>query len=372
VNPSELSNSADARRVTVKVDVGSIVQNLAAARLCCPESKIFAVIKADAYGHGAVACADALAGARCDGLAVVYPGEALVLRDARIDLPILVLQGPHSADEARMLADKQLWAVIHDLSQLQILDKLTLPRTLKVWLKVDTGMGRMGLSLEQFAAVRTFVANHPHLQCIGVLSHLACADDASSPHTQIQINNFSHVEPDAASLEQGLSLANSAAILNLPQTSYDWVRPGIMLYGINPLSPLPPRVKLLPSMQVSAPLTALKLHGAGDGIGYGQCYHCPEAMPVGYAAIGYGDGLPRALSGGYVSLNGVSVPVIGRVSMDSIALDLRGVTSQVGDRVVIWGETNPVEKLAKVAGTIAYELLCNIRGRRSYVNRLHD
>jgi len=321
---SDLHSPVFARRASIRIDTAAIVQNLSSVRARCPLSRVFAVVKADAYGHGAIACANAFAQSDCDALAVVFP------------------------------------------AQLKLLDDLKLPRTLQTWLKIDTGMGRMGLAPTDLAKTYAFIADHPQLQCMGLLSHLACADTNNNPHTYQQIDRFKRIELDTNAGPIARSLANSAAVIAWPDTHFDWVRPGIMLYGVNPTNKSN-TLDLVPSMEVSAPLTALKLHRKGDGIGYGQCYHCPQSMPVGYVGIGYGDGLPRALSGANLSLHGERVQVIGRVSMDSIAVDLRGVKAQVGDPVVVWGKSNPIERLAEVAGTIAYELLCNIRGNRSYL-----
>lgn len=363
MNRSESQTLLATRRVEIQIDTGALTHNLKRVRQYCPDSRVFAVLKANAYGHGAIVCAETFAQSNCDGFAVVCPGEAEELRIAGITSPIIVLQGPHSACEARLMAHHHFWAVIHDMSQLVLLQEQRFSQPLQVWVKIDTGMGRMGIHVNQVPQVLRFIASHSQLECAGVMSHLACADMLDNQHTRQQIACFNAIEiPDI-----NRSMANSAAILYWPSSHYDWVRPGIMLYGIDPTGGQNGSVNLQPAMQVSAPLTALKLHRAGDGIGYGQCYHCPEDMPVGYVGIGYGDGLPRALSGAKVVVNGHTANIIGRISMDSIALDLRGVAANVGDRVTLWGSENSVAVLADAAGTIAYELLCNIRGHRSYV-----
>ena len=360
---------SSARRVSVQVNLDALSTNLAVVRGYQPSAKVFSVLKADAYGHGAVECAVALTQAGTDAFATVFPGEAEQLRQAGIKKPILVLQGPHTQDDIKLLTSKNLWAVIHDESQRPLLDHVPAGEQLVVWVKVDTGMGRMGIKPAALPRLLNSLAKTPRVICAGVLSHFANADNPGDSHAAQQIDRFNSLDVNIAAMAsapRSRSLANSAAVMSLPQTGFDWVRPGIMLYGSSPL-PLSVSHQLTPVMRVSAPLIAIKQRLRGDGIGYAQTWHCPENMSVGYASIGYGDGLPRVLQGARVLLNGKLVPVIGRVSMDSIALDLRGCDAAVGDSVTLWGAGCPVEQLASAAGTISYELLCNIKGTRRYV-----
>ncbi len=384
-------------------------RNLATARRLSGGARQFATIKADAYGHGAVAVAKALtatahnstipstsekprsaidaaefadgcadgfakgcadniadgyADGYADGFAVVTVDEALELRQAGIEQPILVLQGPQSADACNDMHHYQLWPVIHDMYQYQWFRQLAVRERLQAWLKVDTGMGRLGVLPHQ--ANDLLAANHG-VNWYGVMTHFACADEPDNPFTDQQINTFQSVrKPD----HLVSSMANSAAVLAWPQARADWSRPGIMLYGCNPLDrALPAGVTLEPAMRVTAPLIAKKLLPAGAGICYAQTWFCPEDMPVGYVALGYRDGLPRSLDAtATVCIEGHHCPVVGRVSMDSIAVDLRSVPDvQPGAEVELWGESAPIDAIANSAGTISYELLTSIRGRREYI-----
>ena len=364
------------RNVRVTVDLAAVRHNLIEARRLAGGGRLFAVVKADAYGHGAVAVARALsredmpAEARADGFAVVTSGEAMALRESGVRRPILVLQGPRDpADVARFVAGG-LWPVLHDLDQLRWFREHARRDRLGAWLKVDTGMGRLGVTPAEAAAA---LREKDGIRWHGVLSHLACADEPGNAHTEGQLACF-----DALELPAGLerSLANSAAVIAWPSARHDWARPGLMLYGCNPIEPSaegassPSRAPdLRAAMRVTSSLLSVKTMEPGAGIGYAQTWRCPERMPVGLARIGYADGLPRVLdSRATMSVAGTRCPVIGRVSMDSVALDLRGVArAAVGAEVEVWGgERSPVDALAASAGTIAYELLTSVRGERCH------
>ena len=376
------------RSVSVCVNLHALRHNLATARRLSAGSKQFATIKADAYGHGAIEVAHALsrrASSRqysepsiatleskegiADGFAVVTVDEALELRLSGIEQPILVLQGPQTINACKVMHRYALWPVLHDKEQYRWFCGYLARGDLKAWLKVDTGMGRLGFKVDEAQAILD--ANHG-VNWMGLMTHFACADEPGNPFTEEQRVRFETIKcPD----KTVRSLANSAAVLAWPKTRSDWARPGIMLYGCNPLDrALPAGVSLIPAMTVTAPLISVKQMRAGDGIGYGQSYHCPEDMPVGYAALGYRDGLPRVLdASACVSVAGKRCPIVGRVSMDSVAVDLREApVANVGDAVEFWGESAPIDLLAKAAGTINYELLTSIRGSRRYENRKNE
>jgi len=395
------------RGVTVTVDLDAIRANLVAARRLSNGGKVFAVVKADAYGHGAIPVATALsrcdmpAESRADGFAVVTTAEALALRAARIDRPILVLQGPLDAADATLSAEAGLWPVIHDVEQHAWYRDWCRTRAAErtggrageraaagaagraasggpadasrsapdAWLKVDTGMGRLGVRPD---AVGRLLGADDAIRWRGVLSHLACADEPGSEHARGQIDAFA-----ALDVPRGLarSLANSAAVLAWPDACHDWARPGLMLYGCDPLIATPredgmPRATLRPAMRVTTTLLSVKVMEAGQGVGYAQTWRCSERMRVGLARVGYADGLPRVLDErARVRIGGADCPIVGRVSMDSIALDLRAAPqARIGDEVELWGATLAVDALADAAGTIAYELLTGIRGRRRLVD----
>jgi len=330
--------------------------------------KLFAVIKADAYGHGAVQVAGALE--FVDGFAVVTLAEALELREAAIKQPILVLQGAQEQSECNAFHEFDLWPLIHCAEQLSWFNNSQHVAKLRPWIEIDTGMGRLGFQpIDALAAI----AGNQAMNWMGAITHFASADEPQSHQTQSQMTLFASTVASLKNQQPGLisSLANSAGVLAWPDSQADWARPGIMLYGANPLcegfdiEPAP----LRSAMRVSAPVISKKMFNAGDCIGYSATYICEESMPVGFLGIGYGDGLPRVFDqSASVSLHGQRCPIIGRVSMDSIAIDLRNVpTVQLGDHAVLWGDEQPVAILARAANTISYELMTSIKGPREYL-----
>jgi alanine racemase len=341
------------RAACALIDLSALRHNLEKARAAAPRSRVLAVIKADAYGHGAVAAARALTGA--DGLAVAHLGEALALREAGIRAPVLVLQGLRGAAQLAQAAAHGLDVAVHHEAQLKALESA--PAPIRVWLKVDSGMHRLGFTPRELPEV------YRRLRAGGgvpvLMTHLACADDRADPSTARQLARF---EQAVGKLDGESSIANSAGLLGFPDTHRDWVRPGIMLYGASPfVGGSGEREGLRPVMTLSAPLIAIRHLRAGDAVGYGGTYVCPEDMPVGVVAIGYADGYPRhAPSGTPVRMAGGRAALLGRVSMDLITVDLRGIRRpRLGDDVVLWGPGLPVEEVATRSGSIAYELLCN-------------
>lgn len=353
--------STHKRALRISIDLDAIRQNLALARIRSGGQNLFAVVKADAYGHGAVKVATALD--QADGFAVVTLAEAIELRDASIDKPILVLHGARDRHESAAFAQYQLWPVIHCEDQLNWFAQLPNPIQLQAWIKIDTGMGRLGFQPDELAKVLT---SDSGLNWFGALTHFASADETENCLTERQIQSFNSLTQH---MNVQKSMANSAAILAWPGSQSQWARPGIMLYGSSPIeSPPGEEVPLRLAMRVTAPLISLKRYKAGDTIGYGARYVCAEPKRIGYIAIGYGDGLPRALDEhASVSLNGQLCPIVGRVSMDTIAIDLSlAQNPQLGDEAVLWGGEHPIEILAKAAATISYELMTSIRGPREY------
>jgi alanine racemase len=357
------------RPVRARIDLKALQHNFAMARQAAPNSKLMAVIKANAYGHGAVAVARALQDA--DAFALASVEEAVQLREAGVSGPLVLLEGVFDADDLQAAAGYELQAVVHTLEQVDWLEQARVTAPLHLWLKVDTGMHRLGVSVRQADAVRHRLSALVG-RCGGslrLMSHLACADEPQHPANDAQLAAFRSLE--VAGLER--SLANSAALLSRPDTHFDWVRPGIMLYGSSPFDPgVDHALALRPVMTLESQLIAVYTRNQGDSIGYGQSWTCPEAMPVGVAAGGYGEGYPRhAPTGTPVLVNGRVVPLIGRVSMDMVCVDLRSQPdARAGDPVQLWGGGLPVEALAARAGTISYELLCNVSQRvpREYLH----
>lgn len=347
------------RTATISIDGSALRHNLSRVRAYAPDSKVMAVIKANAYGHGVETAAAHLEDA--DAFALAMVGEAVVLRRAGINRPLVVLQGFNGMDELRACAEHGLQPVVHQPWQAEMIAAATGMR-LDVWLKVDTGMHRLGIqpdNVDQAYASLDAAA----VSSIRFMTHFANAEDPDNTLNNKQIEELINV---TSRYDAERSMANSAAITALPDSYMDWVRPGIMLYGASPLLAVSAiDLDLKPVMKLTSRLISVQQVQKGEAIGYGSTWRCPEAMPVGVVAIGYGDGYPRhAPSGTPVVVNDHRCQVVGRVSMDSICIDLRGldlegVTAAGGDQVQLWGDELPVDEVALSAGTIAYELLCH-------------
>ncbi|BAZ94852.1 alanine racemase [Thiohalobacter thiocyanaticus] len=349
------------RPVRARVALDALRSNLELARRTAPHSRILAVVKANAYGHGLVPVAQALEAADAFGVAGVE--EALFLRQAGIKKPIVLLEGFFHGAELDEVIRHRLSLVLHAAHQLEALAAAAPAAPLRVWVKLDTGMHRLGFAPGELPSVLQRLQALEGVELAGLMTHFACADDRADPATRRQLERFDAL---AGGLEGEHSLANSAALLGWPQTHAGWVRPGLMLYGISPfVDSLAVDHGLRPAMTLETELIAIRDCAAGDAVGYGGAWVCPEAMPVGVAAIGYGDGYPRhAPAGTPVLVDGRPAQLVGRVSMDMITLDLRGLPeARVGSRVSLWGEGLPVEHIARAAGTIPYELVCAVTAR---------
>lgn len=354
------------------IDHEALRNNLAVVRRHAPGCRVWAVVKADAYGHGLLPVAASLTDA--DGLAVARVEEGVRLREAGVRLPILALEGAIFADEVEAAGRHRLELTLHQEGQVALLEQAHPPHPIKVWIKADTGMHRLGLAPEAVPALIERLARCPRVAAgPGLMTHLANADDPSDGLTRRQCADLRALAPPGALL----SIGNSAGILAFPAARTDWVRPGIMLYGGSPLAGQgAAELGLRPVMALMTRLIAIKPLRAGDPVGYGGSWRCPQDMPVGVAAVGYGDGYPRhAPSGTPVLIGGRRAPVVGRVSMDLISIDLRPVPeARVGDPVTLWGDGLPVDEIATLAGTISYELLCRVtpRVRRDHLAACAD
>lgn len=349
------------------IDHAALRHNLQRVREAAPESRVWAVVKADAYGHGVERVVRALADT--DGFAVARVEEAARLRRLGVTKPILVLGGCYSADEMKLAAEAGFDITLHQLQQVELLDELTADTPpLNIWLKVDTGMHRLGFDPDSVMTLAQRLGDHPRLASLNLCTHLANADDTGDDATEQQITCFDELPLERFRL---CSIANSGGILGFPASHRDWVRPGIMLYGASPFRQgRAQNDGLQPVMTLRSRVVSVKQARAGDPIGYGGCYRCPEEMPVAVVAVGYGDGYPRhAPDGTPVLVAGYRLPLIGRVSMDLITLDARDYPQvQVGDEVVLWGRGLPAEEVAEQAGTIAYQLFCNVTSRVEFVD----
>ena len=357
-------------RVTATVDLAAVRHNLARVREYAPRSKVMAAIKADAYGHGAVPVGRALQQAGVDAFAVACLEEALVLREAGLSTPIALLEGVLSLEEAEQASRLQLQVVVHAFWQLQLLQRLPAQQPLTLWFKLDSGMHRLGFPLHAAHELLAALQARPAWNLAGWITHLACADEADNAMTPRQVTAF---EQALHGLPGPRSVANSAGLIAWPQARVDWVRPGLMLYGA---SPLPGQtgadLGLRPAMRVESRLIAVHELEAGETVGYGATFRCPQRMRVGVVAVGYADGVHRILpTGAPVLIHGRRAPMVGRVSMDMITVDLRELPqAQPGDSVTLWGPGLPAEEVAGWAGTLAYELFCGLTNRVHFLH--HD
>lgn len=354
-----------------ELDLAALEHNLARLRSAAPKSRIMAVVKANAYGHGLVRVANALP--TVDAFAVARVDEGIRLRQAGIRQRITVLQGFICPEELELHAQFELEPVIHSTQQIELLEQRAPGGIrLRAWVKLDTGMHRLGLDPAEFAECYRRLSGCEHLRRpLPLMTHLANADVVTDTATERQLALFGCVATDFVER----AVANSAGLLAWQASHAEWVRPGLALYGV---SPFPCRSGandgFRPVMTLKTRLIAIKHLRRGDAVGYGGDWICPHPTRMGIASIGYGDGYPRnAASGTPVLVNGERAPLIGRVSMDMISIDLTDHTdARVGDAVTLWGQGLPVEEVARHARTIPYVLLCNVTQRVSMIERHHD
>ncbi|TVP13322.1 alanine racemase [Shewanella sp. KCT] len=336
--------------------------NLKRLRQLAPQSKVMAVVKANGYGHGLLNVAHCLASA--DGFGLARLEEALELRAGGVSAKLLLLEGFFRPSDVATLVEHDIDTVVHHESQLEMLEAASLAKPVTVWMKIDTGMHRLGFNLGQFEAIyQRLLACANVAKPINLMTHFACADEPDNPATAEQARRFEQMTAD---LPGDRTLANSAATLYWQATQADWIRPGIALYGVSPVvGDLGRNHGLEPAMELVSQLIAVRDHKAGDPVGYGSYWCAKQDTKLGVVAIGYGDGYPRnAPEGTPVWVNGRLVPVVGRVSMDMLTVDLGlDATDKVGDTAVLWGKALPVEEVAEHIGTIAYELVTKLTPR---------
>ena len=346
------------RPIQARIDLTALERNLHAARRLT-SARIMAVIKANAYGHGLLHTAEALQAA--DGFALLDISDAVRLREAGFRQTMLLLEGVFTADDMALLAEYDLAAVLHSPHQLAMLDAYPRRGSLSLWLKINTGMNRLGFMPEAVPAVLAQLKAHPAVKDVTLMTHFASADEAAG--VAVQLDRFNTL---AASYNMPRSLANSAALLRYPATHGDWVRPGIMLYGSSPFAETSAQeLGLRPVMTLSSEIISVREIQSGEQVGYGGLFRADRRMRVGVVACGYADGYPRhATSGTPILVNGQRTRTLGRVSMDMLSVDLSALPdADIGSRVILWGEGLPVDEVAQAAGTISYELLCALAAR---------
>ncbi|BAN50899.1 alanine racemase [Metapseudomonas resinovorans] len=350
------------RPLIAAVDLSAIRHNYAVAKRCAPGRQAFAVVKANAYGHGVREVVTSLRG-EVDGFAVASLEEAAEVRALDDRSRVLLLEGCFEPGEYPLAAQLGLDLVVQGPEQVEALLAASLSRPLNVWLKLDSGMHRLGFAADALRQCHARLRAAAQVAELNLISHFACADLRGHGLNEDQLESFLGLLD--LDFDQR-SLANSAAILTMPAAHMDWVRPGIMLYGASPFADLgAAELGLKPAMSLSAQLIAVREVAAGESVGYGAAWEAARPSRIGTVSCGYADGYPRhAPSGTPVVVNGRRVPLVGRVSMDMLAVDLSELpNAKVGDPVELWGAQLPVDELASACGTIGYELLTKVTAR---------
>ncbi len=348
-----------ARATQAIIDLHALRENYQLAKRTAPHARAYAVVKANAYGHGVAQVANALK-ADADGFAVACVDEAITLRQLGILLPILVLEGPMDLAECQAAVELDLELAVHNQQQLSWLACLE-GGSIHVLVKVDSGMHRLGFAVHEVPGVVSQLRGLSVVSDIQLMSHFACADEPEHPFVRQQIEALQTLAP----MKLPMSLCNSAAVLTLPECHKQLIRPGIMLYGSSPLvDKTGPQLNLSPVMTLQSNIIALHDIRAGESVGYGQGFVADKDSRIAAVAIGYGDGYPRSAKNGTpVLIKGQMRPIAGRVSMDMITVDVTGLDVVLGDTVTLWGTGLSADVVAQHCDTISYELFCQLTSR---------
>lgn len=360
-------------KATASISLPNLLHNASMARQHAQGSRILAVVKANAYGHGMQEIVMAL-NAHVDGFAVARFDEAIDLRRVESKKPVLILGGIYTHNELESCLQHQIDIVVHQKEQLELLTRHETRSSHRIatWIKVDTGMHRLGIHPSEIKHFYSALSSLPCVKKVVVMSHFSSADDLGSQETTLQQTVFSHCM-DQLGVDQKpeTSLANSAGLLHWPTACGDWVRPGLMLYGINPV--YDKKIDLKPVMSLHAPIVSIRNIEAGESVGYNKTWKAPRASLIATVALGYGDGYPVHIKPGTpVLVGGQRAPIVGRVSMDLITIDCTQLQHiKTGNVVTFWGEDKsgnilPVEEIAQHAQTIPYDLVTKISGRVKY------
>ena len=367
ITEASLNSHGANRHARISIDLGAIRHNYRLLKKISGNKSLIAVIKADAYGHGATEVAKALPNA--DAFAVAAVGEAVALRKAGVTQKIVVLGGYIRNQELQTCIEYQLDPVIHQQSHLDHLLNHADLNDLQVWVKIDSGMGRLGFALDAVPGVIEQLSLAPTLGQVRMMTHLATADNIENLFTEKQINTVKNLQLDH--YEWGI--ANSSGILGWPDAHKTWVRTGIAMYGASPMSNRKQAtVDLKPAMQMKTSILAVNNHSKGDFIGYSNAYTCSKDMKIAVIAAGYADGYPRHKTAtAQVRIHHQLCDIVGRVSMDMIMVDVSALeTVNVDDEVILFGTSPDANDVADWSETIAYEVLCNVgaHARREYIN----
>ncbi|MGE8560950.1 MAG: alanine racemase [Acinetobacter sp.] len=350
------------RQATVYIDREALQYNLNRVKQLAPTAQIVSMVKANAYGHGVKDCLAALSSTDAFGVACLE--EALEIRELGYQQPITLIEGIFSEDEMQVVVENNIECVVHQQQQLDWLrahKNAYIGKSLKVWVKLNSGMNRLGFKVPEIIEVINSLKAEG-FTCV-LAMHFANADAENHPLNEQQKNQFLQVKEACAPVMA--SCCNSAAIYKWPELNFDFVRPGIMLYGASPFADKSVHdLDLKPVMTFTAEIIALNHIQAGESVGYGSTFNAEKEMDLAIVSIGYGDGYPRAFTKqNYVAINGQQTPVIGRVAMDMIAIDVTGLNVAIGTEVELWGKNRLVDDVAEANGTIGYELLCRLSAR---------
>lgn len=348
------------RKTFAIINLPALVSNYKYLAQLAPQSETIAVIKANAYGHGAIEIAKSLS-THVPAFAVAFIDEALMLREAGITLPILILEGAFSQEDFSIALSHNLWLMLHNTDQINWLKNQSQPYTEKLWLKVDTGMNRLGIRPNDVNSILNSFSKE-QLQNLVLCTHFSNADELDNSKTLLQIKKLDQVNLLSQCKK---SLANSAGIINWPESHSNYNRPGIALYGTTSLSSNKATSKLAPVMTLQSTIIGIRKLGIGESVGYGETWQAQHPCVIATVAIGYGDGYPRnATAGTPVFINGQFASIAGRVSMDMITIDVTNINQvKLGDIVELWGDNLAVETVAKHLNTINYELLTRVSAR---------
>lgn len=350
--------------VSAIINTSALVHNIEHIKKLVPKSKIIAVVKANAYGHGLFLVANTLVD-HVDAFAVARIDEAISMRNKGVQKPIILLEGFFADEDVELISNYNLTTAVHDKEQVEAIEKARIDKPISCFFKINIGMHRLGANKDEIEELKQRLnACKNVVKPLGLISHLSVADTAGlEDYNNEQIEYFHKI---AVSFDGDLCLANSAGILSWPKSHTDWVRPGIILYGISPFADkCGYDHNLEPVMTLKSRLIAVRRVKQGDRVGYGAAWRAERDTVLGIVATGYGDGYPRnAPNGTPVLINGREVPTAGHVCMDMLFVDL-GPDSKdkVGDEAILWGDGLPVEKVASRCGTIPYELVCHIMPR---------
>lgn len=356
------------RPLVATIDIAALRHNLGIAKKNAPGAKVWAVLKANAYGHGLERGMRGFADA--DGLGLIEVENAVRLRELGWKKRILLLEGFFDMQDLPVVVEHGLDVVVHNAEQLAMLEQTPLAAPIDVHLKMNSGMNRLGFTPQTYRAAHDRLRANTSIRNISFLTHFANAEDANNPALTLaeQVRRFNQA---TEGLLGDRCLSNSAADLLHPECAADWIRPGVMLYGGTPGKQSASELNLLPAMSLIGEIIGVQDIVAGDAVGYGSKFVADGPMKIGVVACGYADGYPRhAPSGTPVIVDGARTKIVGRVSMDMITVDLTSINSaRVGSKVTLWGDDLPIDEVAAAAGTIGYELMCAIAPRVKIVER---